>query len=209
VIELYAITDAPGPSVANLAPLRVLAAGPLAIVYGPQGEDEATADALWRHEEAVESLMEEHDVLPVRYGTRCEDEAAASRAIEGREAELAAMLDRVRGAVELSVRVITTAPHEAPPLHHVDGAAYLAAKDREAAQSHSAADEVHAPLSALARASRRRAGSEPAELLRCASLVDRDAIDRFSSAVAKLQTRHDALRLLCTGPWPPYSFAER
>jgi Gas vesicle synthesis protein GvpL/GvpF len=27
--------------------------------------------------------------------------------------------------------------------------------------------------------------------------------------VGRLDGAHSALRLLCTGPWPPYSFAER
>jgi hypothetical protein len=30
----------------------------------------------------------------------------------------------------------------------------------------------------------------------------------FVDAVAKFQARHPELTVLCTGPWPPYSFAQ-
>ena len=33
--------------------------------------------------------------------------------------------------------------------------------------------------------------------------------ERVAGLVAGLQRMHPDLRLLCTGPWPPYSFAER
>jgi hypothetical protein len=54
----------------------------------------------------------------------------------------------------------------------------------------------------------RRSPRPPSELLRAAYLVDRDAIGAFTRLVARLDDRHPGLQLLCTGPWPPYSFAE-
>jgi hypothetical protein len=46
------------------------------------------------------------------------------------------------------------------------------------------------------------------ELLRAAYLVDRDAVGGFTARVDALQREHPELAVLCTGPWPPYSFAE-
>ena len=46
------------------------------------------------------------------------------------------------------------------------------------------------------------------ELLRAAYLVEREAVEPFVARVRELQREHPALSLLCTGPWPPYSFAE-
>ena len=43
--------------------------------------------------------------------------------------------------------------------------------------------------------------------LRAAYLVDRDGGKAFTAAVADQQRHNPELRLLCTGPWPPYSFA--
>ena len=45
------------------------------------------------------------------------------------------------------------------------------------------------------------------ELLRAAYLVDRADVDGFVAVVRELQREHDSLSVLCTGPWPPYSFA--
>jgi Gas vesicle synthesis protein GvpL/GvpF len=186
VIELYAITDHPGPPLPDVAPLRVVPIDGLAGVYTAASDTEVSPEALWRHEEVVEALMADRDLLPVRYGTRLDDEAAVARALEERRDELAAALDRVRGAVELSVRA---------------AAPGTAGHDRTA-------KIVHEPLSALARASV-EGTPHPPELFRAAYLVEHDAVARFTEAVGRLQDANQGLSLLCTGPWPPYSFADR
>jgi len=207
VIELYAITDAAGPPLPTGSPLRVLPDGELAVVYGPAADGEVSAEALWRHEELVESLMGQRELLPFRYGTRCEDEAAAARVVAERRAELAAGLERIRGAAELALRVI--APRSAATADDGEtGTGYVAARARAADAARAVADTIHEPLAALARDSRRRAAEGPDEPLRAAYLVERDRIDEVVDAVARLQARHPDLRLLCTGPWPPYSFAQ-
>jgi hypothetical protein len=208
VIELYAITDAAGPPLPGDSPLRVLPDGELAIVYGPAVEREVSAEALWRHEELVESLMGRCELLPFRYGTRCEDEAAAARVVAERREGLTGALERVRGAAEIAVRVL--AAERAPATTTAageTGAAYVVARARAATAAREVADAIHEPLAALARDSRRRTGEGPSEPLRAAYLVDRDRVGDVAGAVARLQERHPELRLLCTGPWPPYSFA--
>jgi hypothetical protein len=67
VIELLAITDDGTPPA---PPLRAVRAGRLSVVCVPAGEEQLTADALWRREALLEQLMEDRDVLPVRFGTR-------------------------------------------------------------------------------------------------------------------------------------------
>jgi gas vesicle protein GvpL/GvpF len=184
VIEVYAITDHPAPPLPALAPLGLVATGELATVFAPAGAGATSPEDLWRHEEIVEALMEDRDVLPVRYGTRFDDERAAAGAVQGRHADLIAALDRVRGAVELSLRVIDTG----------------AGTEQDAALR-----AIHEPLAELSRATVRRA--QP-DLLRGAYLVDREAVPRFTDRVGRLQNAHPGLRLLCTGPWPPYSFVD-
>jgi hypothetical protein len=46
------------------------------------------------------------------------------------------------------------------------------------------------------------------ELLRAAYLVERARVPAVVETVRDLQREHGELALLCTGPWPPYSFAE-
>jgi hypothetical protein len=173
VIRLLAITDdaaEPAP------PVRAVPAGDLRVLCAPAEQQEATPDALWAHEDLIEALMRERTLLPVRFGTLLRDEDAAAAAVAERRDELAAALERVRGAVELGVRV----RGEGEPAG------------------------VHEALAALARDSVVRDGPD---LLRAAYLVDRDAVDGFVARVRALQDAHSSLALLCTGPWPPYSFA--
>ncbi len=192
MIELVAITDAAGPP-PERPPLRIVESGRLAALCAPAEERELTPEALWEHERLVEALMEQRDVLPVRYGTRVRDEEEAARAIGEREAELAEALDKVRGAVELSVRVIGDRPPPASGTEFIRGRAEVAA--------------LHERLSLVARDSARRPARAVGELMRAAYLVDRGAVDDFVALVERLQAEADGgLRLLCTGPWPPYSF---
>jgi hypothetical protein len=196
VIELYAITDDPAPPD---PPLRAVQSDGLTVLCAPAEQRELTAEVLWEHEAVVESLMEERDVLPMRFGTLVEDDEAAVRALEERREELRASLDRVRGAVELAVRAEAHAPKERVPAG-TTGAEYIRAKAHRA----EAARLLHEPLAFLARESVVQPGPE---LLRAAYLVDREAVGSFVGLVRRLQETHDGLRVLCTGPWPPYSFA--
>ena len=117
-----------------------------------------------------------------------------------RRDELRAALERVRGAVELAVRARANEAEAALPATR-NGREYLAARLGRSR----AAVELHEPLAALARASVIQPGDE---LLRAAYLVDRDAAAAFIERVRDLQRAHPELALVCTGPWPPYSFAE-
>jgi Gas vesicle synthesis protein GvpL/GvpF len=198
LIELYAITDDPAPP---RPPLRAVRCDGLTALCAPAERRQVTPEALWRHEEVVEALMEERDLLPVRFGTLVPDEDAAARAVAQRRAELAASLDRVRGAVELALRAHPREPEEDGPLRGESGRDYMRAKARRV----QAARLLHEPLAFIARESVVQPGPE---LLRAAYLVDRDAVETFVSLVRRLQQAHPKLDVLCTGPWPPYSFAE-
>lgn len=199
MIELYAITDDPAEPD---PPLRAVRSDGLTALCAPAEPREVTPEVLWHHEEVVEALMEQRDLLPVRFGTLIPDEQAAARALEERREELAASLDRVRGAVELAVRAHPGRAEPAAPVAGESGAGYMRAKARRV----EAARTLHEPLAELARDSVVEPGLE---LLRAAYLVDRSAVDVFVALVGRLQRAHPRLDILCTGPWPPYSFAER
>lgn len=209
MIELYAITDHPGPPMPDVAPLRTVASRGLAAVCAPVGEREFSPDQLWHYEQVVEALMEDRDLLPLRFGTRLADEDAVARALDERHQDLALALEGVRGAVELSVRVVGGA--SSPPGDAVGtGVDYLRTKKQSAAAQESVLRKLHEPLlGRLARATAQKPPGTEHELMRAAYLVDRSAVESFVQAVARLQDANPELRLLCTGPWPPYSFAER
>jgi len=66
--------------------------------------------------------------------------------------------------------------------------------------------ELHTPLAQLAAESTRQVLVTPRLLLTAAYLVERDQVTAFQREVGGLSGAYPALRLLCTGPWPPYSF---
>jgi hypothetical protein len=197
VIELLAITDDATPP---RLPLRAVRSGPLSALCAPASEQEVTPEVLWRHDALLEELMQERDLLPVRFGTLVADEQAVARAVAERSQELLAQLEHVRGAVELALRVNPT--EQEPPGEPGTGRDYLRAKIARSEIGRA----LHEPLAAIARDSDVQPGRE---LLRVAYLVDRDAVDDFVAMVRRLQQANPRLALLCTGPWPPYSFAER
>ena len=200
MIEVFAITDDPAPPD---PPLRAIRCDGLTALCAPAGpaECEPTVDALWHHEEVVEALMEDRELLPVRFGTLVSDEAAAARAVIERREELATRLDHVRGAVEFAVRAHPRAPEDIEPQGADSGIDYMRAKARRV----EAARLLHEPLAFLARDCVVRPGPD---LLSAAYLVDREAVDGFVALVRRLERAHPGLHVLCTGPWPPYSFAE-
>jgi hypothetical protein len=213
VIWAYAICDRPDlplPRVRGLAraPLDIVAEGPLVAVLSrhARAPDEPALDALWAHERVVEALMVERAVLPLRFGTRPAADDGVREALAGRRDVLLEALDRVRGRVELAIRALPSdaAAAAAPPPAAASGSEYLRAR-LAGARTFAA---LHEPLAELAVAARCWPERAPGELLRTSYLVDEPAVDEFRSAVERLQREHPEAALLCTGPWPAYSFVE-
>ncbi len=68
------------------------------------------------------------------------------------------------------------------------------------------ADALHGPLASLAAESTRRLLAEQDVFFAGAYLVRREQAETFKARVAELAAAHPGVRLLCTGPWPPYHF---
>jgi hypothetical protein len=198
MIELVAVTDA---QALPPEPLWAVRRGRLSLLCGPAAVgSEPSVDDLWRHEALLERLLEDRDLLPVRFGTVVADDEAAARVLAERHDELAAALERVRGAVEVAVRVRARDPAPVPaPAEGLSGHEYLAAKAGPART----ASVVHETLAEHARESVVQTSDE---LLRAAYLVERGGVEAFVAAVQRLQQAHDDVAVLCTGPWPPFSF---
>lgn len=228
VIWVYAICDRPDvpppASSAGLegAPLEGVREGGLLAVVSRHDElgRISNLDALWAHERVVERLMAQRAVLPMRFGSQLTGEAALRRALATHHDELQSALDKVRGMVELAVRVMGAAARAGSdePRAATTGAAaaegdqsgrdYLRAKLEHRDREEAAGAALHAPLAALAVAARRRRALGPGELLHAAYLVQRPVMGEFRAAAQRLQREHQDVAVLCTGPWPPYSFVD-
>jgi hypothetical protein len=145
-------------------------------------------------------------VLPVRFGGVYEAGTTLRDELRRRREAFRAALERVEGCVELGLRVVgqsSEAPHDAI----ASGSEYMRARLGERQRAERAADSIDAPLAALARERVRSVGATPGLLLSASYLVERASVEGFLAAVARAQDEHPDLSIVCTGPWPAFSFA--
>lgn len=72
---------------------------------------EATPQSVWRHERVLERLMQDHAVLPLRFGTICPDAAALREYLAYSADGHRNDLERVRGKVEIALRIVEDNRH--------------------------------------------------------------------------------------------------
>jgi hypothetical protein len=222
MIYLYALSDSPqgevrpGPGIADQAVYR-RPCGPISAWVSrlPQSVP-PTTENVWRHEAIVETLMDLCTVLPARFGSLFADEEALESVLAAQCAVLCCDLERVRGRLELSLRVLWE-PVDPPPATTLEapltGRDYLCLRmeeerrTREQRQRAEAlAAQVHQPLARLAAMSCQQILLSPRLLLTAAYLVERGQTCAFEEQVEALRAAWPQLSLLCTGPWPAYSF---
>ena len=211
---VYGIVEASGSEPCGVGldgePLRAVVEGPLAAVVSDHlgGSLEPTAAALSAYEQTVRRLMERGAVLPTQFGSVVEDETAVVELLRRRRKDLAARLQRVRGAVEIGLRASwrdgARMPSDARPQ---SGTSYLRDRLELRQSARQVANELDS-LGALARSSRRAIAPRPDLPVLDAYLVDSGRVSEFVALVEQLDDRLDEVELVCTGPWPPYSFAE-
>ena len=223
MLYVYAISENPLlPGVNGLrdAPLQMIGetgnGGPFAIASEhPESPVDAGEADLWAHESVVEAAMEDGAVLPMRLGSSIAGSRELIHELRSRSGEFRRALARVRGAVELGVRAsidsgaVEGAAIEADgPLAGAaagPGTAYMLGQLQRTRAAEEVAAIIHEPLDRLARDSRSRLEGNAPQCLAAAYLVDRAQLEPFRARVEELESEH-ALDIVCTGPWPPYSF---
>lgn len=191
-------------------PLFGIAEGALeAIVTDHQGRTpEPTASALDAYERAVRRLMDRGAILPAQFGSVLPDEDAVRALLRGRRHDLLIRLSRVRGAVEIGLRASWRDDPQAPlDPRPSSGSSYLRERLERRQSARRVASELD-PLTTVARGIRRALVPRPDLPVLDAYLVDLGRVDEFVALVEQLDDRLDDVELVCTGPWPPYSFAE-
>jgi hypothetical protein len=186
--------------------LRGVQDDPLVAIVSDQGvAPRPELETLWEYERIVERLAEVHAIVPARFGSVMEDEASVLEMLRSKREHLLTVLEQTRGAVELGVRATWEQPPEPEPEHQT-GTGYMRAR----LQLRNRAREVAGglmPLGKLSRTSRCELPAGAAQPLRCAYLVDRELVGDFTASVRRLDQKLRDVDLVCTGPWPPYSFA--
>jgi hypothetical protein len=219
VIYGYAIaepaTAVPPPSRRGLggAALRAIARADRAAVYSRHRSlrPRPSRDMLVAHELVVEALMARGAVLPLRFGTTLPSEEELAESLASRSDELVCALERVRGRVELGVRVVPARMPDGGTSgggRRSSGRAYLLERVERHRRSEAVVRKLHEALDAVAQASRTRARPTPPAILIADYLVDCEDVEGFRSRVEGVAAAHDDLRVAVTGPWPPYNFTD-
>jgi gas vesicle protein GvpL/GvpF len=209
---VYAVTEHPAalPPTTGIdgAALRAIRIGDIdAVVSEAQSGDAAPSEqAVLAHARVVDDLVSGNDaVLPGRFSNGFGDENALRGAIGERTAKLRAALEHVRGNVEIGLRVIR--PGRRDVSTSSSGRDYLSGRLADVQSAERAAEQIHTPLAAAARASTLNVLATPDLLLSAAYLIPRSEVDAFRARVQRLDDDQPELTFVCTGPWPPYSFA--
>jgi hypothetical protein len=154
----------------------------------------------------LEAIMERGPVLPMRFGAQIEGEEELTNALEERQEALRDALERVRGRLELGVRVLSE--HDASSrAGATTGRDYLLGRVEAHRRGEQAARELHNPLAELAVAARTSEQPSPPAIMVGSYLVEETDVEAFRRRAEALARGRDDVRVVVTGPWPPYSFS--
>jgi hypothetical protein len=211
------------------APVRLLAAcGVRAVVSEFGGERvRVTRENLRAHNRVNARALARATPLPFRFGTLA-DEARLSEYVASNEGALLEALARVRGCVEMGVKVrlgegadvkseeSDVKSEESGAAAGGRGTAFLLAKRREIlggenarARAEEAAARLDACVAGLARESDVRLSPEGPIVVRAAHLVARGDAAEYRERVRGFGASLHGMQVLASGPWPPYSFGLR
>ncbi|KUN89563.1 gas vesicle protein [Streptomyces bungoensis] len=210
-------------------PVRILTAGELAAVVSdsPEGLRPKRRDLL-AHQNVLAEAGAGGCVLPMRFGSVADDDAAVTQVLTERAEHYQERLRELDGKVEYNVKATHV---EDAVLHQVmaenaelrslaeanrrsgggnyDDKIRLGEMVAHAVKNKEAEDaaEVHGALAPAAAAV--SVGPESTGwLVNVSFLVDRDTAEHFLAAVEQVRAGHPHLDLRVNGPLPPYSFVE-
>lgn len=230
-LYLYCVLppDAPDPDLAGLddVPVRALREAGITVWVGDAAHPPAPdIDRIRDHDRVIRSALERgFTPVPIRFGQVVHDDAALRSHLE--ERDYSADLERVRDTVEFGIRIVDVEVAGAPEVPAPDAPAIVAPAQQKATASGSAymralAEKIHAAEGRRARAldaahgmddalgawvrERRIEPSEQPPGAAVAHLVQTSDAPAYGARARELSSGYRPLRIIVTGPWPPYSF---
>ena len=221
-LYVYAIADrSPRVSGAGLSgeALEVVQGAHVAAVVGAMPAAPAVDEAALRAHDDVVRRVAAHlpALLPARFGSLAADAEEVRRALDEAADAYRSGLDLVRGREQMTLRVLdppggAPVPEAAPAAPDAGdpgtGTRYLAARALaggaggvpglrrllDALAGHVAAESVERHATPPLRAS-------------VYHLIPRGTAEDYLAAVREASARHPEVRVVASGPWPPYAFA--
>ncbi|MCI3933976.1 GvpL/GvpF family gas vesicle protein [Streptomyces sp. AN091965] len=183
------------------------------------------------HQHVIGALTAVTCPLPLRLATVFRDDSGVRAMLEGENARLGRILDRIDGHVEWGVKVwlhpdaggLASAGSSRPRGAPASGRDYLrrrkeqrTASEETTARAEVFARRLHAELARSAAASRQHPPQSPAlaaagsglNVLNAAYLVPRSYAEEFLELIGRTEAGQPGLRVEVTGPWAAYSFTD-
>lgn len=184
-----------------------------------------TSDNVVAHERVVRRVFAETTPLPFRFGT-VTSEAKLQSYLDSQQDSLTAQLNRVRGCVEMSAKVIWNLEavrreverryeQETEPLNTLKGSgtAFLVMKRSEILgdrmikeQAEGIADWLKESLKGLVREAKVTVEPTAPLVISAAHLVEQARLEEYRAALSRARASRNELHFLTSGAWPPYSF---
>jgi hypothetical protein len=227
IVCLYAISS---PTTGRIAvagmrgePLRAVAVGSVAAIVGELRRTPGrTTTNLQRYDRTMRALSARVPaLLPARYGTWLRSHDELLLILAERQRSLRRGLARVRHRVQMTARVLqqpveadlqvrsrarATGGLQGPPLPESSGRAYLRRLARDAARARQVAG--FGPLrTAVSRWVREERVEKHGRVASVYHLIPRGAAQAYRDALERA-ARRSGIRVMVSGPWPAYAFAD-
>ena len=164
--------------------------------------DEPVPEMMIAFNGVLQRIFAQTAIIPFRFPTIVEKEAALREFVESRAAEYTSALHRLRNKVQLDVRV-TLEPARAPEPFQ-SGKDYLEQKRSRYQQAQSALEEFRRVSNSLTEGWVQR---DTPSGIRGFALVDRCALPILREKIARVLIPA-GISARITGPWPPSEFVE-
>lgn len=203
-------------------PLSVIRFGSLC-VFTSEFDGETvpiTRENVLKHSTVINSVLERTTPLPFRFGTIVDDVRLQSF-MDARHEAIEERLNLIQGYLEMSVKILWDPGVEEVEAGHANGGAekgsgtaFLRNKQREfsvsdlrARRAGELSADLDTQVSLFAR--EKQVSLRPNEklVLAASHLVKRGSILAYRGKLAEFGRERPDLRLLVSGPWAPYSFA--
>lgn len=151
---------------------------------------EITEDNMRKHESVLRRVMKEHTVAPVEFGTTIKNERILRRLLKKAHDPIKECLKLVDNMAELGVKVILN-----------EETVFVDHKKRKECIS-----DILGSLNTRAKQVVTGDLFSDRLLLNASYLVKKEDINEFSNKVRNLKEKYSMLKLLYSGPWPPFNF---
>lgn len=186
-----------------------------------------TRDNVLAHQRVNETVMREHTVLPMSFGTVFKTRDDVTAFLKAAYRAFSDVLDKMENKLEFGLKVlwdrdavIRQIEEEDEDIHRLKteiasqkGSTYFARMQYGRlidaalqARSERYVAEIFERLRDVSVAARANKPIGDRMILNAAFLVSRDAEEAFDARVKELGAEHDKLTFKYTGPWPPYNF---